>query len=175
MDIEPNLPPMPAAPLSAGTAYYLVVPTVTNSTCLYSSSCYAGSQCYSHSQCAVGLCCGWIWNPSFSTTVKYLAPDYNQYVVGKDSLGRIYMSSQSAANTLNSYAYYRNRYCLSYVNGESTYTYYNSSTDIGIVIASNATSTLVLYNCSPMYLLKAEFIQVMMASILAAASLFYIV
>ena len=85
MDIEPNMPPMPAAPLSAGTSFYLIMPTVTNSTCLYSSSCYAGSQCYSHSQCAVGLCCAWIWNPSFATTVKYLAPDYNQYVVGKDS------------------------------------------------------------------------------------------
>ena len=85
------------------------------------------------------------------------------------------MSNQSAVNTLNSYAYYRNRYCLSSIDGESTYTEYNSTSDIGFVIASNATSTLLLYQCSPMYRLKAEFIQVMMASILAAFSLFYIV
>ena len=72
-------------------------------------------------------------------------------------------------------AYYQNKYCLSSVNGASTSSYYNSTLTAGLVIASNATSLPVYYLCSNMIQIKkAEMVEVMVATLMAAFSLLYI-
>ena len=72
-------------------------------------------------------------------------------------------------------AYFQNRYCLSNVNGTSTSSWYNSTNSVGLAIASNATTLPVYYLCNNLIQIKkAEMVEVMVATLMAALSLLYI-
>ena len=63
---------------------------------------------------------------------------------------------------------------MSNVNGASTTSYYNTTNFAGAAVASNATSTLVIYYCNTMYVLNAKMIEAMAATLLVAASMLYL-
>ena len=63
---------------------------------------------------------------------------------------------------------------MSNVNGASTTSYYNTTNTVGIAVASNATSTAVIYYCNTMYVLNAKMIEAMAATLLVAASMLYL-
>ena len=72
-------------------------------------------------------------------------------------------------------AYFPSRYCLSSVNGTSTSSWYNSTNYAGLAVASNLTSTPIYYVCNNLISIKkAEMVEVMVATLMAAVSLLYI-
>ena len=151
--------------------YGTTVPTVTNGTCASGSSCAAGSLCTSTSQCATGNCCAYILNfPAFSS----LTTQYASSISENPANAVITSKSQTAYNALIA-TLYTNKYCLSSVSGTSTTSYFNATSSVGMATTSGATNTFIVYACNMMFLYqKAEMVQVMFATLLAAVSALYI-
>ena len=129
------------------TNYATTVPTVTNGTCASGSSCAAGSLCTSTSQCATGNCCGYLWMPANSSvTSQYYSSMYTN-----TSTNVTTTNNMTAYTALMNNQYYINRYCFSNVNGSDTTTSYNATSTRGLVTASNLTSVMLFYFCTPNY------------------------
>ena len=129
--------------------YSTIVPTVTNGTCASGSSCAAGSLCTSTSQCATGNCCGYIYNMGSSSSVS---SQYSSSISAVNTeTNVITVNSMTAFTALMNNQYYINRYCFSNVNGSGTTTNYNTTSGVGYVTASNLTSVMLSYLCTPIY------------------------
>ena len=127
--------------------YATTVPTVTNGTCASGSNCAGGSLCTSTSQCTTGFCCGYIWMPANSSVFsQYISSMYTN-----TSINGYTVNNMTAYTALMNNQYYINRYCFSNVNGSSTTTYYNTTSTVGYATASNLTSVMLAYLCTPIY------------------------
>ena len=80
-------------------------------------------------------------------------------------------------NTVMSTYYLPTKYCLSSVNGNSTTTYYNSTSLSGVYLNSTNTTANNMYVCQSLFgyhMQYASFLETMQAFILAAFSLAYL-
>ena len=130
--------------MSSSTNWAEMVPTVKNSTCSGTSNCAIGSQCSSTSMCTTGSCCAYVMNSdadlaSLNTTYPSTTDQSGMY---------IYVNSSAAVTAYMNVAYLPSRYCLSNVNGTSNSSFYDSTTTVGLALASNATSSLLSYVCN---------------------------
>ena len=133
----------------SATNYSSTIPTVTNGTCASGSSCAAGSLCTSTSQCATGNCCGYIYNMGASSSVS---SQYSSSISAVNTATNVItVNSMTAFTALMNNQYYVNRYCFSNVNGSDTTTSYNATSTRGLVTASNLTSVMLFYFCTPNY------------------------
>ena len=129
------------------TNYSLSIPTVTNGTCASGSNCAGGSLCTSTSQCTTGFCCGYIWKDANSS----VSSQYFSSMYTNTSINGYTVNNMTAYTALMNNQYYINRYCFSNVNGASTTTTYNTTSGVGYVTASNLTSVMLSYLCTPIY------------------------
>ena len=130
------------------TNYSLSIPTVTNGTCASGSNCAGGSLCTSTSQCTTGFCCGYIWMDANSS----VSSQYSSSISAFNTATNVFtVNNMTAYTALMNNQYYINRYCFSNVNGSGTTTYYNTTSTVGYATASNLTSVMLAYLCTPIY------------------------
>jgi hypothetical protein len=86
-------------------------------------------------------------------------------------------NNNATYNALLSAYYTPYRYCLSNVNGNSTQSYYNSSSYMGMYLNSTNTTANNMYVCQSLFgyqMQSASILETMQALILAAFSLAYL-